>query len=274
MQSLPFIISADQKVEYISLLLKAGFDTVEVGSMASAKFVPQMADTTEVLRKLDLKGKRSKVMVLVMNRRGAEETASMEAVDCISFPWSISPVFLKKNLNATSEQSLEDVKTIVNLCNLTGKTPVIYISMAFGNPYGDKWSLDLLMKQIGLLAEAGVKVIPLSNVSVPVGEKMIADVFSAVEKEFPSIESGLHLHTDGTDTERMITAAAQHGCQRFDTVIHGIGGCPMSGGKMLGNLDTSDLLSWLEKNNIESSIDKDVFVRAGALAEKIFAHGA
>ena len=270
MQSSPFIIPTRKKIEYINLLLKAGFHTVEMGSMASPKFVPQVADTVDVIRNLDLTGSKSKLMVLVLNTRGAEILSGLEQVDCISYPYSISPVFLKKNLNATQEKSFEDVRAIVEICRETKKEAVIYLSMTFGNPYGDEWSMDILRKHIGKLADAGAKVIPLSNVSVRIDEKMVRDVFIDVQKAFPDLEFGLHLHTDGKNQGALIDAALETGITRFDSVLHGLGGCPMTGGKMLGNLDTTYLLHHLEQKKINTNIDEQIFKRAGQMATKVF----
>jgi hydroxymethylglutaryl-CoA lyase len=270
MQSLPFTIPSQKKIELINLLLKAGFDTVETGSTASAKFVPQMADSLEILKEIDLSGKKSKLMVLALSLKGAESISGYKMVDVISYPYAISPVFLQKNLNVTMEKSLEDVRSIVEISKATGKEHVIYISMAFGNPYGDPWSLTILLENIGKLAAAGVSVIPLSNVSILIDEKIITEVFSAVQKEFPHIEFGLHLHTDGENQGRMVDAAYDAGIRRFDSVLHGIGGCPMTGGKMLGNLDTGYLLHHLEKRNIKHPVDNGIFTEASALASTLF----
>ena len=270
MQSLPFTIPTPQKVEYINLLLKAGFDTVEVGSMASPKFVPQMADTLEVLKKLDLSARKSKVMVLVLNLKGAEAVAGLDEVDVISYPYSISPQFLKKNMNVTPEKSLEDIRSIRELCVKNKKEMVIYISMAFGNPYGDEWNLNLLITETEKLVKAGATVIPLSNVSMLIDETRIREVFPEVIREFPDTEIGLHLHTDGKILEPVIDAACSIGIRRFDTVFHGIGGCPMTDGKMLGNVDTAYLVHHVEKLKIHTGIDKHILNSAGIMARNIF----
>jgi hydroxymethylglutaryl-CoA lyase len=270
MQSLPFTIPTEQKVELINLLLRAGFDTVETGSNASPKFVPQMEDTVEVIRKLDLSGERSKIMALALNRKGVELFSGMEQVDYISYPYSISPVFLKKNLNVTMEQSFSDICSIVDSCQKTDKQAVVYISMSFGNPYGDPWNLDLLLNEIRKLVSTGVRIIPLSNVSIKVDPKLISTVFTEAIKEFPDIEFGLHFHTDGKDQGKVVDAAYDAGVRRFDTVLHGVGGCPMEGGKMLGNIDTNYLLRHFEKKNIEFPVNKEVFERANRMTTDLF----
>jgi len=250
MQSLHFTIPTEKKVRYIQQLLNVGFDTVEVGSIVSRKLIPQMADTMEILQQLDFSDTSSNRMVLVVNKKGAEIISGVEGITHISYPHSISPVFLHKNLNSTTEQSLETVSEIANLCEKTGKQLVIYISMAFGNPYGDQWNTDILQECIRDLKQIGVKIIPLSNVAIEIGEKLISEIYSLLVPEFPSIEFGLHLHTTNKDWEENVSAAYACGVRRFDSVINGYGGCPMTGKEMLGNLKTENLLSFAKDHGL------------------------
>jgi hydroxymethylglutaryl-CoA lyase len=173
----------------------------------------------------------------------------------ISYPHSISPTFLKKNLNTTTEQSLETVSEIANLCEKTGKQLVIYISMAFGNPYGDPWSTDLLQERIRVLQKIGVKVIPLSNVAIEIDKQLITEAFSLLIPEFPPIEFGLHLHTTNKDWQENLLAAYECGCRRFDSVINGYGGCPMTGKEMLGNLKTENLVAFAGEHGLAGDLD-------------------
>jgi len=177
MQNLHFTIPTVKKLSYIQQILKVGFDTVEVGSIVSPKLIPQMADTMEILKQIDFSGIRSNRMVLVVNKKGAELISEVKEITHISYPHSISPTFLKKNLNATTEQSLETVSEIANLCQKTGKQLVIYISMAFGNPYGDPWSTEILAESISVLKKIGVRVIPLSNVAIEIDDDLIRKIF-------------------------------------------------------------------------------------------------
>ena len=270
MQSLHRVIPTDQKVRYINQLLKIGFDTVEVGSIVSAKMIPQMADTLDVLRQIDFSETRSNRMILVVNKKGAEIISEVKEITHISYPFSISAGFLKLNLNTTIEKALATVDDILNICARTGKEPVIYISMAFGNPYGDPWNVYLLLARINMLKKMGVKIIPLSNVAIPIGFELIRKVFSTLIPEFPSIEFGLHLHTTNEDWEESIRAAYDSGCRRFDSVIGGYGGCPMSGKEMLGNLATENLVSFAESTGEAGHIDNPALLEACRLASLTF----
>jgi hydroxymethylglutaryl-CoA lyase len=244
MQSLHYTIPTEKKVKYIQQLLKVGFDTIEVGSIVSPRLIPQMADSLELIKQLDYSGTHSNRMVLVVNKKGAELISNVKEITHISYPHSISPTFLKKNLNASTEQSLETVSDIASLCEKTGKQLVIYISMAFGNPYGDPWNAEILADSIRELTRMGVRIIPLSNVAIEIDEYLIKEIFTLLIPEFPEIEFGLHLHTTNRDWLENVFAAYNSGCRRFDSVINGYGGCPMSGKEMLGNLMTENLVTF------------------------------
>jgi len=254
-QSLHYTIPTEKKVRYIQQVLKIGFDMVEVGSIVSPKLIPQMADTMEVLRKVDFSGTRSNRMVLVVNKKGAEIISEVDEITHISYPHSISQTFLKKNLNSTTEQSLETVSEIANLCEKSGKQLVIYISMAFGNPYGDPWSIEILQEGIRVLKKIGVKVIPLSNVAIEIDKHLIKEIFSQLIPEFPTTELGLHLHTTNKDWQENVLAAYGSGCRRFDSVINGYGGCPMTGKELLGNLKTENLVEFAGDLGLAGNID-------------------
>jgi hydroxymethylglutaryl-CoA lyase len=270
MQGLPYSIPTEKKVRYIQQLLKIGFDTVEVGSIVSRKLLPQMADTMEVIRKADFSGTRSNRMVLVVNKKGAEIISDVKEITHISYPHSISPTFLKKNLNSTTEQSLETVSEIANLCDKSGKQLVIYISMAFGNPYGDTWNMEILKEGIQILKKIGVKIIPLSNVAIEIDHQLIREIFSLLIPEFPSIELGLHLHTTNKDWQENVLAAYESGCRRFDSVINGYGGCPMTGKEMLGNLKTENLVEFAGDHGLAGNIDSDALKEASRLVVLTF----
>ncbi len=255
MQSLSYVIPTAKKIRYIQQLLKVGFDTVELGSIVSPKLIPQMADTIEVLKQIDFSGTHSNRMTLVVNKKGAEIISQVKEITHISYPHSISATFLKKNLNSTTEQSLETVDEIANLCAKTGKQLVIYISMAFGNPYEDSWSMEILVESIRTLKKMGVKIIPLSNVAIEIDDKIIREIFSVLIPEFPSIEFGLHLHTTNKDWQENVLAAYESGCGRYDSVINGYGGCPMTGKEMLGNLKTENLVEFARSHGLTESLD-------------------
>jgi hydroxymethylglutaryl-CoA lyase len=270
MQGFTRMISTEDKIRYINRLLRAGFDVVETGSLVSPKLIPQMADSLEVLKKLDLSGITTGRMVLAVNKKGAEILSEMDEITHIAYPFSFSPAFMKLNMNSTPEQALETTGEIVNLCDKNGKQAVIYISMAFGNPYGNPWDMETLVYWADKLHQLGARTIPLSNVSVPLGEKQITEVYSALIPMFTDVEFGLHLHTTGDGWYKRVNAAYLAGCRRFDSVISGRGGCPMAGEEMLGNLKTEDLVEFAWKNRIHITIDQGVMKEVCTLAGKVF----
>lgn len=269
MQGLSNSIPTEQKINYLQTLLKVGFDTIEAGSFVSPKLIPQLADTKEVLDKLDLSGSRSHLMVLVVNRKGIDLASSLPLISHLSFPFSFSPGFLKKNLNSGPGEVLQVLDYLLNACVKSGKVPVIYISMAFGNPYGDPWNTDLLMTWVSKLKNMGIQHLPLSNVSIEIDSTLINRVFSLINVEFPDLETGLHLHTGKKNWYEQVDAAYQAGCRRFDTVINGLGGCPMADKTLLGNLDTGNFLQFLESKNITTP-DKAIFSQAAYQASQLF----
>jgi hydroxymethylglutaryl-CoA lyase len=271
MQGLNNFIPTDVKVRYINSLLKVGFDTVEVGSFVSQKAIPQMSDSAEVLQQVENTATRSKRMMLVVNKKGAEHASLIDSVDTISFPFSISPRFTELNLNSNTDKLLGTLDDILNICDKSKKSLVVYISMAFGNPYGDEWSLEILSDWVDLLNDMGVTTIPLSNVTIDIGSKLIEDVFSLLIPQFPGIGFGLHLHTTNDHWYEKVEAAYKHGCRRFDGVMKGMGGCPMTGKEMLGNLATENLVGFLEnKNDNPGDIDREAFNDSSKLAAEIF----
>ena len=268
MQGIVPFIPTEIKVQYINAMLKVGFDTVEVGSFVSPKAIPQMIDTREVLKQIGTTGTRSKRMVLVVNKKGAVIASQIDCIDCISYPFSISPSFSRFNLNSSLEKQIESVHEISALCGKTKKEFIVYISMAFGNPYGDEWNLDILSEWIAELQNSGIRTIPLSNVSVEIEKTLINKVFSVLIPRFPGIEFGLHLHTTNIGWYDKVDAAFSNGCQRFDTVMQGMGGCPMTGTEMLGNLATENLYDYLSnKNEIPEGLNRDALNFARNLSQ-------
>jgi hydroxymethylglutaryl-CoA lyase len=271
MQGIEPFIPTETKVEYINSLLKAGFDTVEVGSFVSPKASPQMSDTREVLKQIERTETRSKRMLLTVNKKGAELAADIDCIDTISFPFSISQRFTELNFNSTTDRLLETVDFINNLSDRSNKSFVVYISMAFGNPYGDEWNLEILLKWVGILKTIGIRTIPLSNVTIEIDKKLLSDVFSSLIPQFPEIEFGLHLHTSNENWREKVEAAYENGCRRFDAVMQGLGGCPMTGKELLGNLATENLIRFLEsKNEIPEGFDHMAFIEASRVSSEIF----
>jgi len=270
MQGFSRIIPTGEKVRYINRLLRVGFDTVEIGSIVSKRLIPQMADSLDVLKELDLDGVFSNVMFLAVNSSGAELLSSVDGITHISYPFSFSPTFLKHNVNATVDQSLDTTELTTRLCKQKGKEAVIYISMAFGNPYGDPWSIDILSEWVGTLHQAGVRTIPLSNVSMEIDSTLISRVYGTLIPMFPDIEFGLHLHTSNQGWFEKVNAAYMAGCRRFDGVINGWGGCPMAGKELLGNLKTENLITYVTRNKFPLNINQSALLEAYQVASEIF----
>jgi hydroxymethylglutaryl-CoA lyase len=259
------------KVRYINALMKVGFDIIEVGSIVSPKMIPQLSDTIEVIKKLDFSGSRSKLMVLLVNKKGAEVISEVNQITHVCYPFPISGTFAKRNLNSTIDNCLATIDDILDISTKANKTFIVYISMAFGNPYEDDWSLDILAEWVEVLKNKGIRTIPLSNVSLNVDEKKITEVFSRLISQFPEIEFGLHLHTSGHDWVEKVNAAYSAGCRRFDGVINGMGGCPMAGKEPLANLATENLVQFLEsKNEIPEGFDHMALIEASKVASEIF----
>jgi len=271
MQGIQQFIPTEKKIDYINSLLKVGFDTIDFGSFVSPRAVPQMKDTAEVLDKLDLSSSSSKLLAIIGNTVGGEIASQYEKITYLGFPFSISPTFLKNNINSTIARSLVTTNRLLNLCEKRNKTLVVYISMAFGNPYGDFWNTEIVEEWVDILSKLGVKIIALSDTVGISSPEIIHDLFSTLIPKYPNVEFGFHLHTAPNAWRERIASAFEAGCRRFDTVLNGIGGCPMSGMEMIGNLKTSYLFSYLEDNNHKlNDIDKAAFADAYMKASKVF----
>lgn len=269
-QGIKTMIPAADKARFINAVLRAGFDTVETGSIASARIIPQMSDSLDVLRLLDRAGSRSKIMFLVVNEKGADIISTYDEIDIISYPFSFSSTFLSLNVRSTIEESLRTTDRILNICDRYNKQAVIYISMAFGNPYGDPWSLEILAGWVETLFRMGVRTIPLSNVSMEISAEEIRQVFTRLISWFPEVDFGLHLHTANRDWQEKVDAAYTAGCRRFDGVIQGWGGCPMAGKELLGNLMTENLVSYAHNRGISTGLDPEAFKSALAEANRVY----
>jgi hydroxymethylglutaryl-CoA lyase len=265
LQGLDQFVSLEKKVEYANAILKVGFDAVDIGSFVSPKAVPQMADTGKLIRKLDLSKTNSKLMALVANKKGAEIGAEYDELDYLIYPFTISETFLKKNINADFNKSEATIDDILNICTKRNKKVVIYISMAFGNPYGDKWSVDTLLKWVEKLAQKGISEISISDTIGLSSVENITKIYSAVISKYPAIEFGFHLHTKPNEWYEKVDAAYQSGCRWFDSVMGGLGGCPMTGYELLSNLDTRNLDSYFTKNNIATNLDKEMLKKSSQL---------
>lgn len=270
MQGVDRFIPTSTKIEYINSLLKVGFDTIDFGSFVSPKAIPQMKDTAEVLNGLDMTKTHSKLLAIVANARGIEDAIKFEQITYLGFPFSISETFQKRNTNSTIEQSLSTVEMAQNLCKKNNKELIVYISMGFGNPYGDKWNAETVIKWVTKLTQIGIKIIPLADTVGVSNSQSISYLFSNLIPEFPNIEFGAHLHTTPDSWRKKVEAAYNHGCTRFDSAIKGFGGCPMAQDALVGNMPTENIIFFFadKKNNLD--LDLSAFENAVTQADKVF----
>lgn len=270
MQGLHDFISTDVKAAYINQLLKVGFDTVDFGSFVSPKAIPQLKDTTEVLNQLDLTTTKSKLLAIVANQRGATDACIFEEINYLGFPFSISETFQQRNTNSSIAESLTRVADIQNLCVKHRKKMVVYISMAFGNPYGDNWNSDIVIEWTNKLAQMGIEIIALSDTIGVSNPENISYLFKNIIPEFTNVEIGAHLHTTPTTWQEKVEAAYLNGCRRFDGAIKGFGGCPMAKDDLTGNMATENMVDYFIKNNIDTGINIEEFNQSLINAMKVF----
>ena len=259
-QGLEKIIPAQSKIGYINSLLQVGFDIIDFGSFVSPKSIPQLSDTDVVVRALNVSETKTKLMVVIGNCKGAESAAQYEAISYLAFPFSTSETFLQKNINSDLKKAPEQIKQLLDICDSKGKILTVYISMAFGNPYGDEWNINMVTDWVDKLATMGVSYIALSDITAVATPETIETIFSSIIPAFSTIDFGLHLHTTPGNWYEKIDAAYQSGCRIFDAVINGAGGCPMTGYELVGNLETGSLLDYFDKNKIETTIDRNKFM--------------
>lgn len=257
MQGLHHFIPTEVKAEYINELLKVGFDVIDAGSFVSPKSIPQLRDTAEVFRKLDLSSTSSKLLAIVANKRGGDDAVQFDEVSFLGYPFSISETFQLKNTNTTIENSLSVVNDLQNLCFRNNKQLVIYISMAFGNPYGDPWNAALTIEWVKKIADCGVKTIALADTVGLATSNDVAALFSNLVPAFPELEIGAHLHCTADNWYDKLKAAYLNGCRRFDTAIRGFGGCPMANDELVGNMATENLVQYFDGNGISLNLDKE-----------------
>ncbi|MDP1725201.1 MAG: hydroxymethylglutaryl-CoA lyase [Bacteroidota bacterium] len=270
MQGLHEFIPTESKIAYINALLRVGFDTIDFGSFVSPKAIPQLKDTAKVLSKLNLTDTKTKLLAIVANLRGAKEAVLHPEITYLGFPFSISETFQKKNTNKTIQEALETLKHIQDLCITEKKELVVYITMAFGNPYGDEHDIESIVLSVEQLNSIGIKIISMSD-TVGIGNpKSIGEVFGSIIPSFPNIEFGLHLHTTPNTYYDKIDAAFTHGCRRFDSVMLGLGGCPMSACELVGNLSTESLLGYFESKHIEVPLNARFYHEALRKAQQTF----
>lgn len=270
MQGLHDFIPTATKAAYINQLLKVGFDTIDFGSFVSPKAIPQMRDTADVLNQLDLSSTKSKLLAIIANTRGAEDAVKFNEISYLGFPFSISETFQQRNTNSSIEQSLKSVEEIQTLCVNNKKKLVVYISMAFGNPYGDAWNSEIVMEWTKKLAGLGIEIIALSDTIGVSNPENISYLFKNIVPEFTNVEIGAHLHTTPTTWYEKVDAAYQNGCRRFDGAIKGFGGCPMATDKLTGNMPTENLISYFNEHQIDLAINQNEFNTSLIKANGVF----
>ncbi len=270
MQGIKAWIPTEQKVKYIQSLLRCGFDTIDFGSFVSPKAIPQMQDTAEVLSKLDLSATKSKLLAIIANLRGAEDAVKHTEIDYLGYPFSISENFQMRNTHKTIAESLVLLQDILNLAHKNNKEVVAYLSMGFGNPYGDPWNVAIVGEWTEKLSAMGVKILSLSDTVGSSTPDIISYLFSNLIPKYPHIEFGAHLHTTPTAWHEKIDAAYKAGCRRFDGAIQGFGGCPMAKDELTGNMPTEKMLSYFTAEKVLSNINPMSFESAHNEATKIF----
>ncbi|HPG32445.1 MAG: hydroxymethylglutaryl-CoA lyase, partial [Lentimicrobiaceae bacterium] len=265
-QGLPYIIAPEKRAGYINTLMKVGFDVIDFGSFVSPKAIPQMADAGRVLEMVDKTGSNTRLMAIVGNLRGGNEAAAQPGLDIIGFPYSTSETFLKKNINADARQAEAIIDGLQSICAANGKELRVFISLAFGNPYNDAWSIDILSHQLEKLGQKGITTFTLADTIGIASAPLIGEVYTSLLQRFPAMEFGLHLHTRPGEWYAKLSAAWNAGCRWYEGVISGVGGCPMTGYDLVGNLDTLSLVSFLQEKNAHHHLNTELLLKAVRLA--------
>ena len=270
MQGIVEFIPTSAKIDYINSLLNCGFDTIDFGSFVSPKAIPQLRDTALVLKGLELTEK-TKLLAIVANERGAKEALEFDEINCIGFPFSISEQFQLRNTNSSISAAFETVSRIQDLVTNKNKTLIVYLSMGFGNPYGDEWSPKLALAWAEkLVNELGISTLALSDTIGCATAETVRGLFEVFSSELPGTELGAHFHVKPNQSFSLLDAAFGAGCRRFDVAFKGMGGCPMANDELTGNLGTEELLDWMALNNIDNMLDKYAFTNAEAEARRLF----
>jgi hydroxymethylglutaryl-CoA lyase len=278
MQGWKSFIPTEKKIEYINSLLKVGFDTIDFGSFVSPKAIPQMADTAEVVRSLEF-GVQSqesgvgstKLLAIIANIRGAEEASVYDQITYLGFPFSVSETFQLRNTNSSIEQSLGRVEEIQNLCIKTGKQLVVYLSMGFGNPYGDRYSEEIVFEWVNKLVAMDIGIISLADTVGVATPEQVYDMTEYLVDSLPSIEIGVHLHSTPENWQQKLEAAVKAGCKRFDGALKGIGGCPMADDELVGNMNSELMINYFEVNGLIQGLNKEALAESLRIAGEIFA---
>lgn len=270
MQGLGDFVPTELKIEYLNLLLEVGFDRLDFGSFVSPKAIPQLKDTAEVLEGLKLNSK-TELLAIIANTKGAENASQYESIKYLGFPFSVSETFQLRNTNATREQALDRIKEIQDIITKSNQKALIYLSMGFGNPYGDPWNTEIVLEWASKIVDLGIEHFSLADTIGNSSPEIIKDLYPQLVKHFDQVEWGMHLHSaPGGKTIEKIEAALEAGCERLDSAIKGFGGCPMAKDDLVGNMATEAILNVLNERNIDSGINKEKFQIAYDFSNKIF----
>lgn len=269
MQGIQEFIPTEKKIEYLNSLLKVGFDTLDFGSFVSPKAIPQLKDTAEVLEGLDLGYSNTKLLAIVANGRGADDASDFEEIGYLGYPFSISEEFQIRNTNADIEESFDRVRDIQEVCGIHNKKLVVYISMAFGNPYNEKWDAEIVAKWINKLEREGIEIFSLADTIGVSNPESIDYLYKNLINDYPELEIGVHLHSNPASAQEKIKAAYNAGCKRIDSAIRGFGGCPMAKDDLVGNISTEEVLALINKNE-KKSINLDFFEESRVKSFDIF----
>ncbi|MES2430830.1 MAG: hydroxymethylglutaryl-CoA lyase [Bacteroidota bacterium] len=270
MQGWKNFIPTPKKIEYINSLLKVGFDTIDFGSFVSAKAIPQMEDTADVIKGLDLSNTKSKLLAIVANERGAEDAVMYDEITYLGYPFSISETFQKRNTNSTIAQSLERVESIQDLCLKNNKELVIYISMGFGNPYGDVYNEDIVLQWVEKMVDMQIGIVSIADTVGLATSTQVYDILSKITPAFSDTQIGVHLHSSVANWKEKIEAAVKAGCRRFDGALKGIGGCPMADDELVGNMDTELMVAYFNEKSLLNNLDMNALKESSNLASQIF----
>jgi hydroxymethylglutaryl-CoA lyase len=270
MQGLHNFVPTSIKAEYINLLLQVGFDTIDFGSFVSPKAIPQLRDTAEVLSKLDLASTRSKLLAIIANYRGAVDAAIHPEIHYLGYPFSISETFQLRNTNTTIAQAFDNVKRINDLCGANNKSLLIYLSMGFGNPYGDEWNTEIVQHWAQKMIDEGIGYIALSDTIGASTPEQITSIYPALTRLSEITEFGVHLHSTPGTWQEKIAAAYESGCKKFDVALKGYGGCPMAADDLTGNIATENLIAYLLHQNLDLGLDLDKLSQAMDYSVKVF----
>ena len=270
MQGWPHIIPTQKKIEYINALLKVGYDTIDFGSFVSPKAIPQMADTKEVIRNLELGIAGTKLLAIIANERGAQDAVVFEEINYLGFPFSVSETFQKRNTNSSIAESLVRVEEIQNLCVKNRKELVVYISMGFGNPYGDVYNEEIVFDWVNRLVDMDIKIISLADTVGLASKEQVYSITKYLIDSLPETEIGVHLHSTPSNWQEKVDAALAAGCKRFDGALKGIGGCPMADDELVGNMDTELMIPYFKEKNLLNNLNLNALAECSKLASGIF----